>query len=126
MISLRGRVSEVVATLSCRKVDVCCIQESIFSGGNCRTIKGKDTRYKLYWSVNDKGIAGVGVFVAKEWMEKVFKVQRVSDRIILVKLIVGQHVVNCSVSVCPTEWSNDEVKDLFFDQLGAVTARIPV
>ena len=83
MISLRGRVSEVVETLPCKKVDVCCIQETIFSGGNCRTIKGKDTRYKLYWSVNDKGIAGVGVFVAKEWIEKVFELQRVSDRIIM-------------------------------------------
>ena len=90
MISLRGRVSEVVETLSCRKVDVCCIQETIFS--NCRTIKS--TRYKLYWSVNNKGTAGVGVFVAKEWIEKAFEVQRVSDRIILVKLIAGQRMVN--------------------------------
>ena len=55
--------------------------------------KGKDTRYKLYWSGNDKGTAGVGVFVAEEWIEKVFEVQRVSDRIVLVKLIVGQRVV---------------------------------
>ena len=38
---------------------------------------------------NDKGTAGVGVFVAEEWIEKVFEVQRVSDRIILIKLIVG-------------------------------------
>ena len=81
MISLRGRVSEVVETLSCRKVDVCRIQETIFS--NCRTIKGKDTRYKLYWSVNNKGTAGVGVFVAKEWIEKAFEVQRVFDRDII-------------------------------------------
>ena len=61
-----------------------------------------DTRYKLYWSGNDKGTAGVGVFVAEEWIEKVFELQRVSNRIMLVKLIVGQHVV--SVCVCPTEW----------------------
>ena len=94
MISLRGRVSKVVETLSCRKVDVCCIQETIFSGGNCGTFKGKDTRYKLYWSVNDKVIASVGVFVAREWIEKVFEMQRVSDRILLVELLVGQHVVN--------------------------------
>ena len=84
---------EVVETLSRRKVDVCCIQETRYRGGSCRTIKGKDTRYKLYWSGNDKGTAGVGVFVAEEWIEKVFEVQRVSDRIILVKLIVGQRVV---------------------------------
>ena len=38
---------------------------------------------KLYWSGNGKGTAGVGVFVAEEWIEKVFEVQRVSDRILL-------------------------------------------
>ena len=30
-----------------------------------------------------------------------------------------------SVCECPTEWSSDVIKDLSFDQLGAVTARIP-
>ena len=30
--------------------------------------------------------------MAKEWIGKIFEVQRVSNRIILVKLIVGQHV----------------------------------
>ena len=65
--TLRRRVCEVVETLSCRKLDVCCIQETRCRGG-C-TIKGKDTRYKLYWSGNDKGTAGVGVFVAEEWIE---------------------------------------------------------
>ena len=33
------------------------------------------------------------MFAAEEWIEKVFEVQRVSDRIILVKLIDGQSVV---------------------------------
>ena len=69
VITRRGRVCEVVETLSCRKVDVCCIQETIICGGNCCGIKGKDTRYKLYWSVEDKGTAGVGVFAAKEWIK---------------------------------------------------------
>ena len=81
--TLRGRVCEVVETLSGRKVDVCCIQKTRYRGGNCRTIKGKDTRYKLYLSGNDKGTAGVGVFVAEEWIEKVFEVQRVHDGTII-------------------------------------------
>ena len=122
--TLRGRVCEVVVTLSRRKVDVCCIQETIY-GGNCRTIKGKDTRYKLCWSGNDKGTAGVGVFVAEEWIEKVFEVQRVSVRIILVKLIVGQCVVTVLSVFAPQSGLSYEVKDQFFDQLLAVTARIP-
>ena len=49
-------------------------------------------------SGNSKGTAGVGVFVAEKWIEKVFEVKRVSDRIILVKIIVGQRVL-CFLSV---------------------------
>ena len=122
--TLRGRVCEAVETLSHMKVDVCCIQKTRYRGGSCRTNKGKDTRYKLYWSGNDKGTAGVGVFVAEEWLEKVFEVHRVSDRIILVKLIVGQRVVTFLSVYAPQSGLSDEVKDLFFDQLRAVTARI--
>ena len=54
-----------------------------------------------------------------------FEVQRVSDRIILVKLIVGQRVVTFLSVYAPQSGLSDEVKDLFFDQLRTVTARIP-
>ena len=63
--------------------------------------------------------------MAKEWTEKVFEVQRVSDRIILVKLIIGQHVVTFLSVYAPQSGLSEEVKDLFFDQLRAVTARTP-
>ena len=77
------------------------------------------------WSGNDKGTAGVGVFVAEEWIEKVFEVQRVSNRIIIEKLVVGQHVVIFLSVYAPQSGLSDQVKDLFFNQLHAVTARIP-
>ena len=63
----------MVETLSRRKVDLCCVQETRYWGGHCRIITGKDSRYKLFWSGNSKGIAGVGVFVAEKWIEKVFE-----------------------------------------------------
>ena len=63
--------------------------------------------------------------MAEEWIEKVFEVQRVSNRIILVKLTVGQRVVTFLSVYAPQSGLSDEVKDLFFDQLRAVTARIP-
>ena len=51
--------------------------------------------------------------------------QRVSDRIILVKLIVGQHVVTFLSVYAPQSGLSIEVKDLSFNQLYAVTAKIP-
>ena len=120
--TLKGRVCEVVETLSRRKVDLCCVQETRYRGGHCRIITGKDSKYKLFWSGNSKGTAGVGVFVAGKWIEKVFEVKRVSDRIILVKIIVGQRVL-CLLSVYASQCGlSDSVKDLFYDQLRAVTA----
>ena len=55
--TLKGRVCEVVETLSRRRVDLCCVQETRYRGGHCR-IKGKDSGYKLFWSGNSKGTAG--------------------------------------------------------------------
>ena len=51
--------------------------------------------------------------------------QRVSDRIILVKLIVGQRVVTFLSVYAPQSGLNDEVNYLLFYQLCAVTARVP-
>ena len=65
--TLKGRVCEVVETLSRRKVGLCCVQETRYWGGHCRIIKGKDSRYKLFWSGNSKGTAGVGMFVEEKW-----------------------------------------------------------
>ena len=70
--TLRGRVCEVVETLSHRKVDVCCIQETRYLVANGGIIKGKDTRYKLYWSGN-KGTAGVGVFCGRRMDRESFR-----------------------------------------------------
>ena len=65
------------------------------------------------------------MFVAEKWIEKVFEVKPVSDLIILVKIIVGQRVL-CLLSVyAPLFGLTDSVKDLFYDQLRAVTAMIP-
>ena len=62
--------------------------------------------------------------MAEEWIEKVFEVQRVSDRILLVKLIVGQRVVTLLSVYAPQSGLSDVDKDLFFDQLRAVTASL--
>ena len=63
--------------------------------------------------------------MAEKWIEKVFEVKRVSDRITLVMTIVGQRVL-CFLSVyAPQCGLCDSVKDLFYDQLRAVTSMIP-
>ena len=54
-----------------------------------------------------------------------FEVQRVSDRIILLKMIVGQCVLTFLSVYAPQCGPSDADKDLIYDQLHAVTTRIP-
>ena len=52
--------SEVVETVSRRRVDLCCLQETRWKMEGVKQIVGKDSRFKLFWSGNDKGTGGVG------------------------------------------------------------------
>ena len=89
--SMRGKASEVVETMSRRRVDLCCLQETRWKT-NLKLIAGRDSRYKYFSCGNDKSTCGVGILLAEKWWEKVFEVIRVSDRIILIRMVVGSVV----------------------------------
>ena len=88
--TMRGRSSEIVETITRRNVDLCCVQEVGWRGASARHITGKDSRYKFFWVGNNQGTSGVGVLLAEKWVDKVYDIKRVSDRIMLIKLLVGK------------------------------------
>ena len=51
--------------------------------------------------VTKKGNGGVGVMLAEKWIQKVIHVNRVNDRLMLLKVLVGKRVVTI-ISTCST------------------------
>ena len=94
--TLNKRSAEVVETLARRRVDLCSLQEIRKKGtlqpGQAEWITGKDSRMRLYWCGNQKASGGVGIMLAEKWVEKVFEVQRITDRILMLKLIIGKQI----------------------------------
>ena len=127
--TLKRRGSEVVETLTRRGVDLCGIQEHRWAGctsaNQTRLIKGKNSLYKLFWSGNDKGQGGAGFLLAEKWIEKVFNVQRFSDRIILIRLIIGKGVYTFISVYAPQSGLTEADKQSFYDMLQSVVAMIP-
>ena len=76
--TLRKRNTEVVETLTRRRVDICSLQEHRKKGSLERNqvcwVTGKDSRMRLYWSGNQRGLGGVGIMLAEKWVEKLFEV----------------------------------------------------
>ena len=122
--TLRGRTGEVVETLNRRKIDVCCVQEVRWRGASARIITGKTSQYKLLWVGNNSGYGGVGIFVAKKWVEKVIEVKRVSDRLMMIKLLVDNRTVAIVSTYAPQQGLGDVEKERFYESLIQLVAKI--
>ena len=88
---MRGRIGEVVETLSRGKVSVCCIQEEKWRGVSARLITGTNNEYKMYWVGNTLG--GIGILVTGKWIDKIFDVKCVNGRLMIIRLVIGKRIV---------------------------------
>ena len=86
---------------------------------------GKDSRYKFFWVGNNQGTSGVGVLLAEKWVDKVYDIKRVSDRIMLIKLLVGEAVLMVLSVYAPQTGLEESTKDAFYNSLQTVISELP-
>ena len=100
--TLTGRSGEIAEVLERRRVKVCCVQETRWKGYGARVIrKATGEKYKLLWKGCAEGLNGVGVIIAEEIIDKVVKVVRVYDRLMMVNVLVRQCPVNIVSAYAP-------------------------
>lgn len=46
----------------------------------------------MFWVENYKRIGSVGILLVKKWVEAVFDVKNVLDRVMFIKIIVGKNM----------------------------------
>ena len=110
--TLKGKSGEVCEVLHRRKVKVCCIQEVRWKGGGPEHFKG----ISLY----GKGTAGVGVLVASELADRIIRVERISDRVIAVDLVIGEQIVKVVSCYAPQTGRSQIKKEEFWRQVEGV------
>ena len=54
------------------------------------------------WKENSEGTAGVGVLVASELADRIIRVERISDRVIAVDLVIGEADCQGGLMLCTT------------------------
>jgi len=97
--SLTGRLRELVDSAIRRHVNILCVQETKWKGQ--KTKKIDDTGFKLWYTGTTANRNGVGVLIDKSLKDDVVDVRRRGDRIILVKLVVGDLVLNVISAYAP-------------------------
>ena len=114
--TLKSKSGEVCEVLCRRKVEVCCIQEVRWKGEGCRALQW----YNLIWKGNSEGTAGVGVLVASELADRIIRVERISDRVIAVDLVIGEQIVKVVSCYAPQAGRSQIEKEEFWRQVEGV------
>ena len=76
--------------------------------------------YKFIWKGNSEGMTGVGVIVASELVDRIIRVERVSDRVIAVDLIIGEQIVKVVLCYAPQTGRSQIEKEGFWRQVEGV------
>ena len=85
----------------------------------------KRLQIQVFLGDNDQGTSGVGVLLAEKWVDKVYDIKRVSDRIMLSKLLLGEAVLTVLSVYAPQTGLEESTKDAFYDSLQTVISELP-
>ncbi|AQL05931.1 Retrovirus-related Pol polyprotein LINE-1 [Zea mays] len=105
-------------------VNILCIQETKWKGQNAKEVEG--TGFKLWYTGTAANKNGVGVLIDKSLKDGVVDVKRLGDRIILVKLVIGDLVLNVISAYAPQVGLNENSKREFWEGLEDMVSSVPV
>ena len=117
MWDLSGKWEEISETLKRRCVNICSVQEVRWKGQGHRMI---GNGFKFLWNGSSKAVNGVGVIVANWLIEKIVEVERYSDRVMKVIIVIGDvvwEVVSCH---CPQAGRSVNEKEEFYELMDKV------
>jgi len=59
------------------------------------------SRYKFFWQSCKDGNAGVGLLISERWIDRIIDVKRVNERIMCLKVLIGDKLVTCICAYAP-------------------------
>ncbi|PZC80720.1 hypothetical protein B5X24_HaOG214121 [Helicoverpa armigera] len=121
--TMTGRARELAEVLKRRRINVACLQETKWKGTKAREI---GEGYKFYYCGSDGKRNGVGIVLDKNLKECVMEVKRVNDRIIVVKFVLEDLILNVISVYAPQVGCDERMKEKFWEDWDAVMMNVPV
>ncbi|KAG8235651.1 hypothetical protein J437_LFUL013643 [Ladona fulva] len=118
---MNGKSREIVHLMSRRKVNILCILETRWKGNKAKELA---EGYR-HGRTNEKGRNEVGVIIDKELKVGIYEVERMSDRIMCVKLEIGRGSTTIVCGYAPQAGCEEEEMNVFWRQLDQVIMEIP-
>ena len=122
MGSMTGKSREVAEVMNVRKVDILCVQETRWKGNKAKEIGGGCKL--LYSGADENGRSGVGIILNKDFKDKVVEVRRNSSRVMRIRIMISQQIINVISAYAPQMGCDDEEKNRFWQEMDEVLTSV--
>ena len=122
--TLTGRLAELVEVMTRRRINIMCLQETKWVGAKAREIA--PWGYKLWYSGTTRSKNGVGIVVDREHVDDVVEVFRKNDRIMSIKLVMGDESLTVVSAYAPQVGLDAALRQQFWEDLEEVVQRVPI
>jgi uncharacterized membrane protein YgcG len=106
--SLTGKLRELVDTAIRRRVNILCVQKTKWTDQKAKMVE--NTGFKLWYTGKKRSRNDVGILIDKNLKNEVVAVRRQGDRIIMIKLIFGDLILNVISAYTSQVDLSDDVK----------------
>ena len=121
--SMTGRGRKIAAVLKERRIDIAGVQETKWKGSNGNML---GDGYKLIYHGETNTRNGVGIILGEKLIDHVLQVNRKSDRIMRIQLVIAETKNNIiSVFYAPQVGCAEDDKLKFWEELDKVLQSIP-
>ena len=70
------------------------MSKKLGGGSGCRFFGAIGKRYKLFWMGSKAKTDCIEIFVAENWVDSVVSVERQSERVLVLKMVLGDCLLN--------------------------------
>jgi exonuclease III len=111
--SLTGKLRDLVDIAIRRRVNILCVQETKWMGQKAQEVENTD--FKLWYTGKERSRNDVEILINKSLKNGVVTVRRQGDKIIMIKLIFGDLILNVISAYAPQIGLSDDVKRRFWE-----------
>ena len=72
---------------------------------------------KVFCIGSENGNGGIGILLAEEWVEEVYDIYKISDRLMMIKLAIENNIITVLSCYAPQVGLENTIKDAFYDLL---------
>jgi len=94
-------------------------------GSGCKFYGAKGKIYKLFWMGDEERVDRVGIFIAEKWVDSVVSVKRHSKRVGILKMVLGNGLLNVFMVYAPHSGKPEEEKENFCNEMFHLVSCIP-